>query len=74
MVVLAGGLGLVAERVLINANVVGIAEMLFDDVVEIDAGGRPLVGAVVLVSGGGSDYGREDTGDHDRGDESFEVR
>ena len=37
MVVLAGSFGLVAEGVLINADVVGITEVFFDDVVEIDA-------------------------------------
>ena len=51
VIVLAGGLGLIAEGVLIDANVVGVTEVLFDDVVQIDARRGPLVGAMILVGG-----------------------
>ena len=74
MIVMTGGLGLVAERVLIDAHVVMVSEVLFDDIVQIDAGGRPLVGAVIFVGGRGSNHGRQYNGDKDRGDEPFEVR
>ena len=42
MVVLAGLFGLVAKDFLIDADVVVVAQVGFDDVVELDAGGRPL--------------------------------
>ena len=42
VVVLAGGFGLVAERVLINGNVALVAEMALDDVVQLDASGGPV--------------------------------
>ena len=59
VVVLAGGFGLIAEGVLIDADVVGVSEVLFDDVVEIDARHRPLIGAVIFM---GSRYSHSDDG------------
>ena len=42
MVVLAGLLGLVAKDALVDADVVVVAEVGYDDVVEVDAGGGLL--------------------------------
>ena len=42
MVVTAGLFGLVPKDFLIDADVVVVAEVGFDDVIEFDAGGRPL--------------------------------
>ena len=68
VVVLTGGLGLFAERVRINADVVIVSEVLFDDVVQVNASRGSLVGAVILVGGRGSNHGRQNTGENDRRD------
>ena len=60
-----GGLGLVAERVLIDAHVVGVSEVLFDDVVQIDASRRPSVSAVIFMGGRRSNHSRQDSGDNE---------
>ena len=39
---LAGLLGLLAKDPLVDADVAGVAEVSFNDVVEVDAGGGPL--------------------------------
>ena len=62
MVVLAGLFGLVAEDALVDADVVVVTEVGFDDVVEVDAGGGPLGED---GGGGGGDCG----GCDHRGDE-----
>ena len=57
MVVLAGLFGLVAEDALVDADVVVVTEVGFDDVVEVDAGGGPL--GEDGGGGGGDGQGRE---------------
>ena len=57
MVVLAGLFGLVAEDALVDADVVVVTEVGFDDVVEVDAGGWPL--GEDGGGGGGDGHGRE---------------
>ena len=54
MVVAAGGFGLVAESALVDGDVVAVAEVVFDDVVELDAGGG--LGEIGGVGVGGSRF------------------
>ncbi len=56
MVVLTSDFGLIAKRVLIDADVVGVSQVLFDDVVQIDASRGPFVGAVIVIGGGRSNH------------------